>query len=406
MHPQPRPPQHKRRYPVRVWLQPFLIGLVIVSAFVTCYIGLTRDPQPHRIPVAVTGEKLADRVQQALGDSIDVRRGDTAAEARDALLHRDVVAVLGTGAHHKDLKLDIASANGLSTTSAVTKLATAYAHGAGRHITVSDVVPLEQYDARGLAGFYVSFGVTLSGFALAQNVVGLSNLLHLRHRFTLMTAFAAASGLVAAAIAGPILGAVPAPYLPLAFVLALLAAAAAFTTKMLATYIGPLGIPVATLLLLTVGNSTSGATIGINLMPSGARVLSELLPPGAAVRAVADLSYFQGSHVLAPLATLVLWAAGSAVLLTFRASGPGRPASAPSEPRTVPEPAPTPAPTPAPHGSNDDLPAAHQAGTEAAPTARWPQSDADLFAPADGTTRHPAFPVPQEAPQAIAESTA
>ncbi|MFF3991188.1 hypothetical protein [Streptomyces sp. NPDC001601] len=316
-HP-PHPAQHRRRRPVRVWLQPFLIGLVIVSAFVSCYIGLMRDPQPHRIPVAVTAPALADKVQQAMGDSLDVRAAHSTAEARDALRHRDVVAVLGSGPHGKGLELDVASANGLSTTTAVTKLATAYAHGAGRHLGVSDLVPLARYDARGLAGFYVSFGVTLSGFALAQNVVGLSGLLQLRHRFALMAAFAAASGLVAAAIAGPVLGAVPAPYLPLAFVLALLAAAAAFTTKMLATYVGPLGIPLATLLLLTVGNSTSGATIGVNLMPSGARALSELLPPGAAVRAISDLSYFRGSHVLAPLATLVLWAAASAVLLAFR----------------------------------------------------------------------------------------
>ncbi|MCX4426355.1 hypothetical protein OG981_49610 [Streptomyces mirabilis] len=362
VHPQPRPPHHRRRHPIRIWLQPFLIGLVIVSAFVSCYVGLMRDPQPHRIPVAVTGSQLANKVQQALGDSIDVRRADSTTEARDALRHRDIVAVLGTGPHGKDLKLDVASANGLSTTTAVTKLVTAYAHGADQHLSVSDVVPLDRYDARGLAGFYVSFGVTLSGFALAQNVVGLSGLLHLRHRFTLMAVFAAASGLVAAAIAGPVLNAVPAPYLPLAFVLALLAAAAAFTTKMLATYVGPLGIPLATLLLLTVGNSTSGATVGADLMPSGARTVSALLPPGAAVRAIADLSYFQSSHVLAPLATLILWAAGSAVLLAFRTTEQ-RPAA------------------PTPHrATTDDTPIAHRADTEEGHSA-----------PANGTTRHPAF---------------
>jgi hypothetical protein len=318
VHPQLQAPHHRRRKPVRAWLQPFLIGLVIVSAFVSCYIGLMRDPQPHRIPVAVTGPLLANRVQQALGDSIEAQHADSTGEARDALLHRDVVAVLGTEHHGKALKLDVASANGLSTTTAVTKLVTAYAHGADQHVTVSDVVPLDRYDARGLAGFYVAFGVTLSGFVLAQNVMGLSNLLHLRHRFTLITGFSAASGLVAATIAGPVLGSVPAPFLPLAFVLALLAAAAAFTTKTLATYLGPLGVPLATLLLLTIGNSTSGATIGTDLMPSGARAVSALLPPGAAVRAVADLSYFDGSHVFAPLATLVLWAGGAALLLANR----------------------------------------------------------------------------------------
>ncbi|WP_097227104.1 hypothetical protein [Streptomyces sp. OV198] len=114
MHPQPHPPHHRRRQPIRIWLQPFVIGLVIVSAFVSCYVGLMRDPQPHRIPVAVTGPQLANKVQQALGDSIHVRRADSTTEALDALRHRDIVAVLGTSPHGKDLKLDVASANGLS----------------------------------------------------------------------------------------------------------------------------------------------------------------------------------------------------------------------------------------------------------------------------------------------------
>jgi hypothetical protein len=237
--------------------------------------------------------------------------------------------------------------------------------------------------------------VTLSGFALAQNVVGLSSLLHLRHRFTLMAVFAAASGLVAAAIAGPVLGAIPAPYLPLAFVLALLAAAAAFTTKMLATYVGPLGIPLATLLLLTVGNSTSGATIGTDLMPSGARTVSALLPPGAAVRAIADLSYFQSSHLLAPLATLILWAAGSAVLLAFRTTKQRPAALASPQPQTAPT----------PHRSGEDRPTPHRATTDHTPTTHWADTDERHAAPGDGTTRHPAFTVPPKEPDTMLKAS-
>ena len=84
---------------------------------------------------------------------------------------------------------------------------------------------------------------------------------------------------------------------------------------LLGTWLGPLGVPVATLLLLTVGNSTSGATIGVVLLPYPARIVSGLLPPGAAVRAVADLSYFGGAHVTGPLITLALWAVLGALLM-------------------------------------------------------------------------------------------
>ncbi|MGW1003565.1 hypothetical protein [Streptomyces sp. NPDC002520] len=171
----------------------------------------------------------------------------------------------------------------------------------------------------------------------------------------------------------------------------------------LATYVGPLGIPLATLLLLTVGNSTSGATIGTNLMPSGARTLSELLPPGAAVRTIADLSYFRGSHVLAPLATLTLWAAGSAVLLAFRTTEQSPAAPAPPQPQTAPPPQQH--PHPHPHPSGNDHPAPHRITTDGLPTTDWAGTDEGHRAPGNGTTGHPAFTVLPKDPEVIAESS-
>ncbi|AVH54753.1 MULTISPECIES: hypothetical protein [Streptomyces] len=70
--------------------------------------------------------------------------------------------------------------------------------------------------------------------------------------------------------------------------------------------------------MLTVGNATSGATIGADLLSAAARAVSALLPPGAAVRAVTDLSYFSGAHTAGPVITLTLWAAIAALLLSLR----------------------------------------------------------------------------------------
>jgi hypothetical protein len=74
----------------------------------------------------------------------------------------------------------------------------------------------------------------------------------------------------------------------------------------------------ATLLLLTVGNSTSGATIGEDLLPPAAQTFSAALPPGAAVRAITDLSYFGGAHVAPALLTLGLWVLLCAALVWAR----------------------------------------------------------------------------------------
>ncbi|MFI9543632.1 hypothetical protein ACIHAR_06720 [Streptomyces sp. NPDC052016] len=180
-----------------------------------------------------------------------------------------------------------------------------------------DVVPLAKHDARGLAGFYVAFGVSLAGFVLGSNVLGLAGVMRLRHRFFLLIGASVAIGSVGAIVVGPVLGALPAPAVPLVFVLASPAAATAFTTKLLGVYLGPIGLPITTL-LLTVGNATSGAVIGADLLPSAARAVSALLPPGADVRGIADLSYYNGSHLIGPLITLALWAIAAGILSSLR----------------------------------------------------------------------------------------
>ncbi|WP_266707448.1 hypothetical protein [Streptomyces sp. NBC_01571] len=313
-----RPPRSIRpRPPVRAWLQPAVISLIVAAAFISCYVGLQRDPQPHQVPIAVAAPLVPGAIHEALGDTVEVHPAADAGAARQAVKGHDVVAALSADGSD-GLRLEIAGADGTSTTSAVKTLVGAYAHGAGKRVTTDDVVPFTHFDTRGLAGFYMAFGVTLSGFVLGSNALGLAGLLHLRHRFWLLAGASVAIGTLAAIIAGPVLGAVPAPVAPLVVTLTLLAAAAAFTTKLLGTYLGPVGVPVATLLLLTVGNATSGATIGADLLPTAARTVSALLPPGAAVRAVTDLSYFDGAHAAGPVITLALWACVAAFLLALR----------------------------------------------------------------------------------------
>ncbi|WP_327111277.1 hypothetical protein OG206_01375 [Streptomyces sp. NBC_01341] len=324
----------RSRVPTRAWLQPGLIGLTILAAFIAAYIGLQRDPRPHDLPVSVAGGRLAQEVRRALGPSLHVIEVPTPAAGREALERREVVASLSLSSSGSSgaLHLDVAGANGQSTTGIVTGLVRAYAHGSDQRLTVDDVVPLVKYDARGLAGFYLSFGVTLAGFVVGQIVLGATSVLPLRHRFVLIAVFSAAAGILAAILAGPVFGAVPAPVIRLAIVLALLAAAAAFTTLALGAYMGPIGVPVATLILLTLGNATSGAVIGANLLPGPARYISAALPPGAAVRAIGNLSYFDGTTMLMPMITLAIWVVGAALLVAVRSRMPakrssGRPSS-------------------------------------------------------------------------------
>ena len=74
----------------------------------------------------------------------------------------------------------------------------------------------------------------------------------------------------------------------------------------------------AILTLTTIGNATSGATIGYDLLPPWGQAVSGALPPGAAVRAVNDFGYFNGSHVGPSLAVLAIWFAAAIGLVVLR----------------------------------------------------------------------------------------
>lgn len=225
----PPGPKEAGRLPLGIWLQPILIALIVVSAFIGCCVGLQRDPHPHQVPIAVTApHHLPAKMRQALGDSIEVQPAIDAESVREAVEHGDAAAALSADGRGR-LHLEIAGADGSSTTAAAMNLVSVHTNGAGMHVTTKDVVPLTRFVAHGLAGFY-AFGAALAGFVLASNAVDLASLLHLRHRFWLLGGAAADICTLAAITVGPLLGAVPAPVTILTLTLTLLTAATAFTT--------------------------------------------------------------------------------------------------------------------------------------------------------------------------------
>ncbi|MEH1167077.1 hypothetical protein V6V47_17010 [Micromonospora sp. CPCC 205539] len=290
----------------RAWTSLVLTGLIIGAAFIAIYVGLQRDPEPSRLPIAVVGEQLATAAHAGFGDAVAVRQVANIEDGGALVRNGDAIAVLGATSP-ATLTLDYAGASGFSESGAARQLVAGLATRAGATVQEHDIVPLASYDSRGLSAFYVVFGVTLSSFVLAQGLTAATAKVRLRHRLYAMGGFAVAIGVTAATIAGPIYGSLTAPFPLLALSLILLSAASAFTTKALGAWLGPAGIGLAVLTLTTIGNATSGATIGVDLLPQWAQAISAKLPPGAAVRAVNNFGYFDGSHAVAPLVVLATW---------------------------------------------------------------------------------------------------
>ena len=300
------------------WLPVVVTGLVTGTAFIAVYVGLQRDPTPDELPMAVVGEQLATAARDGLGDAAAVTHVDSRDAGADLVRGGDAVAVLGATSP-STVRLEYAGAAGPSESGAARGLAAGLAADAGLTLEESDLVPLVRFDSRGLTAFYVVFGVTLASFVLAQGLFAASGAVRLGHRLAAIGGFAVAVGVVAAVLAGPVYGALPVPFPLLALSLALLSAASAYATSALAAWLGPAGIGLAVLLLTTVGNATSGATIGVDLLPGWAQLVSPVLPPGAGVRAVTDLGYFDGSHAPASLLVLLAWALGGLGVVLLRA---------------------------------------------------------------------------------------
>jgi hypothetical protein len=290
----------------RAWITVAVSSLVIGLVFIAVYVGLQRDPKPFRLPIAVVGNQLASAARAGWGDSVAVTEASSIQD--DAMLVRngDVVGVVGATSP-TTLRLEYAGASGLSESGAAQTLVAGLAAHAGATVQAIDIVPLTRYDTRGLSAFYVVFGVTLASFILAQGLLAATRKVRLGAQLLVMTGYTIAIGMTAAAIAGPLYGSLPAAYPLLAVSLILLSGASTFATQALGVWLGAAGIGVAILTLTTIGNATSGATIGYDLLPRWGQAVSGALPAGAAVRAVNDFGYFNGSHVGPSLSVLAIW---------------------------------------------------------------------------------------------------
>lgn len=312
--------RHERRQKAgasRVWIPMAVIAFVIGCAFVSIYVGLQREPTPDGLPLSVVGGGLSRAVASELGDAVDVRQVPDTGAGESAVREGEAVGVLsadGAGS----VSFDYAGASGMSEVAAARRLIGGFAEQAGVDLSERDIVPLATYDTAGLSTFYLVFGVTLGSFVLAQSLTGATALLRLRHRLALMSGFAVVIGLVAAAIAGPLYGSLTPSFPELALTLVLLSAACAFVTKALGVWLGPPGIGLAVLLLTVIGNATSGATIGFNLLPAWARAVSAEMPQGAATRALNGLGYYDGQGVARHLLMLFVWFVAGLGLVLLR----------------------------------------------------------------------------------------
>ncbi|MEY9936946.1 ABC transporter permease [Streptacidiphilus sp. MAP5-3] len=314
-------PREPRATGAKGVLLPALIVLVIGSIFVGVYLAAFHAPQPHRLPVAVVGSSQTQgQVESALDAAqpggFDVQGYPDPADARAALAHRAVYAAyITTGATPELL---YAGANGTGVTATVTGAFGAVAKAGGQQLTARDVLSSSSGDTRGLSVFYAAFGVILAGFMFGTTTYQLAPRLEYRWRMLSLLIFGALGGVMVALVAGRAFHALPGPFAGIAGVVALMAIAAGGATMALIRLLGPAGVSLSSVVLLILGNASSGGILPADYLPGWLYPLHAILPVGVGVRTIQGLAYFGHDGLALGITVLSVWIVVCAVVLYLR----------------------------------------------------------------------------------------
>jgi hypothetical protein len=312
-----------------------VVGVLLLQlGFVLSYVGAFHAPTPRSIPIAVvapagapagTAQQAADRLDGLTGRPLDARAAAGEDEARQQLRDRTVDGVLLLGATGQD-RLLVASAEGGAVSSALEQVLTSVDATQQRTLATEDAVPARASDARGLSAFYLAVGWVVGGYLVAS-IIGVSNgsvpasRARAGTRLVSLAAYAVVSGIGGAIITGPVLGVFSGHLVALWGLGALVVFAVGAFTMALQVWTGLVGIGLAILLFVILGNPSAGGAYPAPLLPPFWAAIGPWLPPGAATDAIRGVVYFGGAG--AGAGALVL--AGYAVVgLVATVAGSGR----------------------------------------------------------------------------------
>jgi hypothetical protein len=291
-----------------------LARILIVPGIVALLLTMFAWPQarlePRGVPVGVAGPaQEAAAIEEQLahgGDAFDVHRYADEAAAREAISDRDVYGAIVASAEGPTL---LTASAGSPAVAQLLEQGVSEAFAAGGQAAtprVVDVVPTDEDDPRGAA-----FNSSVLPLLIAGIITGflVSSLTRpgLRQIGTLVGASALA-GLASVAIAQGWLEILGGGWLANAGVLSLMVLAISSLVAGLVAVLGHVGIGVAALLLVLVGNPWSGLGAAPELLPTPVGDIGQLFPPAAGGQALRDTAFFDGAALGGHLSVLVAWA--------------------------------------------------------------------------------------------------
>ncbi|GAA1262698.1 DUF3533 domain-containing protein [Kitasatospora nipponensis] len=316
--------------------------LLLQLGFITSYVGALHDPSPHRLSIGVVApppaqQQLLTALAQVPDEAVRPRAVADRAQAESLIRDQRLYAALLVDPAGSQDTLLVASARGPAAATAAQKIVGGLEQAQGRTVRVEDVVPLARGDAEGLSGFYLVVGCCVGGYLVAS-ILGISagSRPANRHRAAIRTGvlalYAVAAGLGGALIIGPVLHALPGSTWGLWGLGTLVVFAVGTITMALECLFDVIGIGIAVLLFVVLGNPSAGGVFPPPLMPPFWRAIGPWLPNGAGTDVARSIAYFDATRLTGPLLVLAAWAVVGLVVTALAVSlrpGGGRMGAAP-----------------------------------------------------------------------------
>jgi hypothetical protein len=213
----------------------------------------------------------------------------------------------------------ISSGGGAAVANAVSKVVTHLEATQDRKVDVQDVVPLQSGDNYGLTGFYLVIGWIVGGYLMASLLgvsAGARPATPRRAYFRLgaIVPYAIISGFGGALIVDQVLGALTGHFVELWLLGTLLVAAAAAVTMAFQVMFGVVGIGIAVLVFVILGNPSAGGAYQTELLPSFWHFLTNALPTGAGTDTVRRIVYLESNGVRGHLIVISVWVIAGTVI--------------------------------------------------------------------------------------------
>ncbi len=299
-----------------------VLGVLLLQlGFIASYLGAFHNPVPRKISIAVvapagapagTADQVVAQLNALPGRPVQARAAESSSAGRALLENRSVYGVLDLAASGPDT-LMVTTAAGAAVSTALETIVTTVDRQQNRTVTVVDTIPAGRGDARGLSAFYLVVGWVVGGYLVAALLAMAggarpANRNRAVIRLGALAVYAIASGFGGALIAETILSALSGHFLPLGVFGTLLVFAVGAFTMALQVLFGTMGIGVAILLFVVLGNPSAGGAYPSVLLPPFWATIGRWLPPGAGTDAVRSIVYFPAASIAVSVWLLVAYA--------------------------------------------------------------------------------------------------